>query len=260
MNSLVDSDFVAFGQAVPQSDLDALRDLSLRTNTTDDFNPLSLGFPQADLNALRAIVGKIRGKIETPVVLEVGCYVGRASRMFSDMGCLVHCVDTWNGSQHDGMKEIYEHHGFSNVFETFCLNMGDRLGRTVFPYRGESVSAAREWTTRGDLIFIDAEHDYENCKADSEAWWPHLKPGGIMVWHDYCGFPGVTRYCDEIRVNHHCGMSLAWTVKPRTEAPPPSEVSRDCCVSGGALRNADGGGWCSPSPSVFLTNPKGIAR
>jgi predicted O-methyltransferase YrrM len=34
------------------------------------------------------------------------------------------------------------------------------------------------------LVFVDAQHDYDNIMADSEAWEPKVVPGGILAWHD----------------------------------------------------------------------------
>jgi hypothetical protein len=51
-----------------------------------------------------------------------------------------------------------------------------------------------------DFVFIDADHSYEGCKRDIEAWAPKVSPGGWIGGHDY-GHPrpewGVTRAVDE---------------------------------------------------------------
>ncbi|WP_197231395.1 class I SAM-dependent methyltransferase [Novipirellula artificiosorum] len=44
-----------------------------------------------------------------------------------------------------------------------------------------------------DFVFIDGDHSYQSVKADLTAWHPKLRPGGILLGHDYDPerFPGV---------------------------------------------------------------------
>lgn len=43
-----------------------------------------------------------------------------------------------------------------------------------------------------DVVFVDADHAYESVAKDIAAWWPKVKPGGIMAGHDFSEeFPGV---------------------------------------------------------------------
>jgi predicted O-methyltransferase YrrM len=55
------------------------------------------------------------------------------------------------------------------------------------PYRG-----------RTDLVFIDGSHSYEYVLNDSQRALEMLRPGGVALWHDYAGFPGVTRALNEL--------------------------------------------------------------
>jgi predicted O-methyltransferase YrrM len=49
-----------------------------------------------------------------------------------------------------------------------------------------------------DYIFIDGDHSYEGVKNDTEKALQLLKPGGIIVWHDYAAkSPGVLKYLAE---------------------------------------------------------------
>ncbi len=50
-----------------------------------------------------------------------------------------------------------------------------------------------------DFVYIDACHMYESVKADLKAWWPKVKPGGILAGHDYISnkHVGVKKAVDE---------------------------------------------------------------
>lgn len=50
-----------------------------------------------------------------------------------------------------------------------------------------------------DMVFIDANHSYEEVKKDIELWLPKIKKGGILAGHDYSlRFGGVIRAVDEL--------------------------------------------------------------
>jgi len=54
-----------------------------------------------------------------------------------------------------------------------------------------------------DMIFIDGAHSYEYVLNDSDIAFKLLKNGkGIIIWHDYCVYPGVTRALNEISQKH----------------------------------------------------------
>lgn len=68
--------------------------------------------------------------------------------------------------------------------------------------KGNSTEVAAQWGLGPqDLIFIDADHSYEGCKADIEAWRVHVRPGGWLGGHDYQNpdprFSGVDRAVSE---------------------------------------------------------------
>ncbi|MCA9059326.1 MAG: class I SAM-dependent methyltransferase [Planctomycetaceae bacterium] len=51
-----------------------------------------------------------------------------------------------------------------------------------------SVDAARLCRSRGlvfDWAFIDADHNYAECRADIEVWSALIRRGGIIAGHDY---------------------------------------------------------------------------
>jgi len=53
-------------------------------------------------------------------------------------------------------------------------------------YRMMSAEAAKNFPDEYfDLIYIDADHSYEGCKADLEAWWSKVKSGKYFTGDDY---------------------------------------------------------------------------
>lgn len=69
------------------------------------------------------------------------------------------------------------------ITQIFC----DSTTFDTTPYRGAM-----------DYIFIDGDHSYEGVKNDTEKAIELLKPGGVIVWHDYAAkSPGVLDYLAE---------------------------------------------------------------
>merc|ERR1740129_706130 len=70
--------------------------------------------------------------------------------------------------------------------------------RATFVVQG-STEAAR-WVAPGslDLVFVDGDHSLEGASVDIRAWWPALRPGGVLAGHDYTlTWPGVVRAVDD---------------------------------------------------------------
>lgn len=64
-----------------------------------------------------------------------------------------------------------------------------------------------------DLAFIDGAHSYDYVKNDTEKLLPLMKPGGWIIWDDYCfSFPEVIQYVNTFRQKgafHIYGTRLA---------------------------------------------------
>lgn len=62
----------------------------------------------------------------------------------------------------------------------------------------QSDSHLVEWDKPIDVLFIDANHSYEDCKQDIEKYSPFVKKGGVILFHD-CDetSPGVVQAVNE---------------------------------------------------------------
>lgn len=50
----------------------------------------------------------------------------------------------------------------------------------------DSADAAAQFADASlDLVFVDADHQYDAVLRDLDAWWPKIKPGGRIAGHDY---------------------------------------------------------------------------
>ncbi len=145
--------------------------------------------------------------------IEVGSWMGANAIMMAAHDTLrsVYCVDTWKGG-HDTLGAVAAALGPKQLFTTFCNNCRDYLWKQIFPCVGSSQTYAAVWPWKAVAVFVDADHTYESCKADLEAWWPVVAEGGILIGHDYQSFPDVTRAADEFGYDGTEG-ELFWKVK-----------------------------------------------
>lgn len=74
---------------------------------------------------------------------------------------------------------------------------------------GDSKDVGRDWSQGPvDLVFVDGGHQYHEARGDLDAWRPHIKPGGILVVHDYekglanKHWPGVDQAVAEYIAEH----------------------------------------------------------
>lgn len=146
-----------------------------------------------DFHAVRNLCQEIQPKM----VIEIGVWTGAMTLVFAEFAECVFCIDHWHGTPGDNTEQyLRENGGPSEVFGAFCRNMGKYLLTKAIPIVGESRHIASVWPehARADLIYIDAGHGYFDVSKDIDAWWPHLKKGGVMAGHDYNpNFPGVIK-------------------------------------------------------------------
>ena len=57
------------------------------------------------------------------------------------------------------------------------------------------------WYGSCDVVFIDACHEYRYVKNDTEIALKLLRSGGVVIWHDYGVWVGVTRALNELYEN-----------------------------------------------------------
>jgi len=169
--------------------------------------------------------------MKASVCVEIGsaagqsaCYVGLALKQMGQGRLYAidpHTVTAWNDPR---------------AVDSFEMMQGNLRMFKVEDYveiiRDYSQNAAKNWTLPIDLLFIDGDHTYEGVKHDWEAFSPHVKPFGVVVFHDTAWdldvgpLPddnpmGVPRFVEELRIegypvitlDKHHGISMVQMTK-----------------------------------------------
>jgi len=83
-----------------------------------------------------------------------------------------------------------------------------------------SNEAVKEWKLPIDVLFIDGDHSYEGAKDDWDNFYPFVKSGGWILFHD-CDdtSPGVVQLFDELDFkvkgkSEEQRCSMAWIQMP----------------------------------------------
>jgi hypothetical protein len=119
---------------------------------------------------------------------EIGVQRGYFSRALLDRwrGATLHLVDPWRHFP-GGYQDI------ANVSDDeHEANMREAL-KHLEPHQGryqlhrklsqEAVGAFADASL--DFVYIDANHEYQAVLDDIHAWYPKVKPGGVLAGHDY---------------------------------------------------------------------------
>jgi hypothetical protein len=74
---------------------------------------------------------------------------------------------------------------FEEIYNEAIKNVSEFAERAKI-IRDFSHSASELFEDQSlDLVYIDADHSYSGCYSDIKAWFPKVKPGGLICGHDY---------------------------------------------------------------------------
>ncbi|HUW33154.1 MAG TPA: class I SAM-dependent methyltransferase [Planctomycetota bacterium] len=145
--------------------------------------------------------------------------------LFGDMP--VHVLPLFPGMTYVGVDPWWANPGWGNMQRTRQHELdAARLAAEARMWRFEgrarllqkkSVDAAQEFADGSlDVVFIDADHRYEQVLADVLAWLPKVREGGLLCGHDYCAdddknnWPGVLAGVYEGLKRHAQAVTSDW--------------------------------------------------
>ncbi len=86
-------------------------------------------------------------------------------------------------------------------FARFVYSDTDVASKIDQLYADSKALDVAPWSGRCDLVFVDGSHAYSYVVSDSRKALDLVRPGGLVLWHDYLGprhSPGVYRALNEL--------------------------------------------------------------
>lgn len=139
---------------------------------------------------MRELIAPMKGQR----IVDIGTGWAESSTFFSNL------KPDWTIYTIDGFG-IYGDGRIYNKFDHYAVSkINMNLGKNVIQILGNSQTIP--WELPIDVLFIDADHTYEGCKADYERYSPFVVSAGLIVFDDYTqeNNPnnGVRKVVDEI--------------------------------------------------------------
>jgi predicted O-methyltransferase YrrM len=126
------------------------------------------------------------------VFAEVGSWMGQSiivlAQELQNLGkkATLICVDTFKGEQNQAAHVAAVANAGGSIRHIFEANVkAAQVDDMIRVIEGDSAESAALFSGKLDGVFIDADHSYNGCKRDVEAWFPKVKTDGIFCGHDY---------------------------------------------------------------------------
>jgi hypothetical protein len=119
---------------------------------------------------------------------EIGVAFGGFARVIlAQRPCVIYLIDPWlhqPDAIYPGDQANEPQTNFDNTFRHMKREFGPLSGVRLMRMFGFDAAQQIENDTLG-FVFIDAVHTVPMVIADAVAWWPKLKKGGCMAFHDW---------------------------------------------------------------------------
>ncbi|ERM97698.1 hypothetical protein AMTRI_Chr09g39060 [Amborella trichopoda] len=144
-----------------------------------------------------AVFENLVRRVKPRIIIEVGTFLGASAIHMADLSCdlglktQVICIDDFRGwpGFRERFKDISMVNGDVMLLHQFMQNVVYlNLTEQILPLPFSTSSALVklcEWGVMGDLIEVDAGHDFHSAWSDINMAYALLRPGGVIFGHDY---------------------------------------------------------------------------
>ncbi|EPS71164.1 hypothetical protein M569_03595 [Genlisea aurea] len=151
-----------------------------------------------------AVFEHLINQVQPKTIIEVGTFLGASAthmaKLTGNLGLKTQiiCIDDFRGwpGWYDDEKSLKLVNGDSLLLYQFMQNVASANATESIIYMPFSASTALralcEWGIYGDLVEIDAAHDFHSAWVDINNAYRVLRPGGVLFGHDIV-WEGVKR-------------------------------------------------------------------
>lgn len=166
----------------------------------------NLPYPVLPLNRQRdgrMALAKVLNAVGVRIGVEVGVYKGHSAACWcrTNPALSLTCIDPWKGRKHG---------------RNFHIAAKNLKQFNVKIMRMTSMDALSDFEDCSlDFVHIDGNHEFDHCCSDIIFWSRKVKPGGVMLIHDYVTLPrgGVV---EAVNAYTHCHHIDPWYVTTET--------------------------------------------
>ena len=146
------------------------------------------------------------------IILEIGTYNGMTTLQMAlnaPKNCVTYTIDLPENLADSLELSELDWHVAKNLKEKFGTTTGsyfnNRSDLNIIQLLGDAATFNYEVINgKPDIIFIDAAHDYQNKKTDTERAFEMIAEEGVIIWHDFTSpaNPDVTKYLADISTQY----------------------------------------------------------
>lgn len=181
-----------------------------RFNGGRDNMPI-LATPRDGRERGRQAIAQVMAELGFTRGMEIGTKYGQSARIWAE--AIPHltlvCIDPYKAYHHSNQEKQ------DKIYEDAKRNIArhaEETGAEILLDRRESLEVVSSLEDEiVDFVNVDGNHTFDACVQDIIQWVPKVKPGGLVLVHDYCTFrlSGVIRAVDAYT---HCHRIEPWYV------------------------------------------------
>jgi glycosyltransferase involved in cell wall biosynthesis len=119
------------------------------------------------------------------LIVEIGSFIGKSASILAQSkpaNCQLVCIDPWDDTKYSGRGRKLL--AGRKAIDVFHENMAS-MGLSPETIKSKSVDAVSNFQDNSiDLLYIDGCHTRRGVSQDIELYYPKVKDGGIILFHD----------------------------------------------------------------------------